>query len=120
VHGRICLFATFAVSLRQFAPWLKAATGLPALGDPENLLTIGERINNLTRLFNLREGLTAAMDDLPGRFKSQGLDTGPNRGRTIDITEMKRRYYLIRGWDGEGRPTDEKLKQLGLEGDCHV
>jgi aldehyde:ferredoxin oxidoreductase len=30
--------------------------GLPALGDAENLLTIGERINNLTRLFNLREG----------------------------------------------------------------
>ena len=64
----MCLFATFAVSLRQLTPFLYAATGLEEFKDSEEILNIGERVNNMVRCFNLREGLTKADDTLPGRF----------------------------------------------------
>ncbi len=110
----MCLFATFALSLRQMAPWMETATGIKSLGEPDRLLEAGERINNQVRLFNLREGLTPEMDDLPARFREEGLAEGPNRGMTVDVAEMRPDYYAVRGWDEDGRPTKEKLRQLGI------
>lgn len=78
----------------------------------------GERIWNLTRLFNLRAGFTAAEDTLPLKMMTQPLQKGPHEGRVFsseDFEAMKRNYYSLRGWDGGGRPTPEKLKELGLE-----
>ena len=77
----------------------------------------GERIWNLTRLYNLREGFTGADDTLPEKILKQPLLKGPNEGRTLsegDLAAMKKLYYFLRGWDDEGRPTPEKLNQLGL------
>jgi len=33
---------------------------------------------------------------------------------TVHLEEMLPRYYELRGWDEEGRPTPETLKALGL------
>jgi aldehyde:ferredoxin oxidoreductase len=49
----MCLFATFAMSLRQLTPFLYAATGFEEFKDSEEILYIGERVNNLVRCFNL-------------------------------------------------------------------
>jgi len=32
----------------------------------------------------------------------------------VDLQPMLDEYYQIRGWDSQGRPTPEKLRELGL------
>ena len=111
-----CLFATFALNLKQITPILFSATGIDAFSDTNELLRIGERINNLTRVFNLREGLIRAMDTLPKRLLSEPLPDGPGQGRVAHIEELLDEYYMIRGWDAAGKPTKAKLRELGIEG----
>jgi aldehyde:ferredoxin oxidoreductase len=113
----LCLFATFAMTLTQIAPLMKSLTGVEALGDAAHLLAIGERVNNLVRLFNLREGLTLDDDDLPARFKNDPVPDGPNQGQTVDVRPAVQNYYMARGWDSAGVPTSETLSELGLKGD---
>jgi len=110
----ICLFATFAINLRQLTPMLFSVCGVESLALTENLLAVGERINNLTRLFNLREGLSYVEDTLPERFRLEPVSEGPLAGRTVDINQMLKEYYFLRGWDEYGRPTPKKLAELGL------
>jgi len=80
-----------------------------------DLLTIGERILNVERLFNLRHGATRADDDLPDRFTEEPLPDGPTRGMTVPIQPMVRDFYAAMGWDADGRPTPAKLQELRLE-----
>ena len=77
---------------------------------------MGERVNNLVRLFNLREGLTRELDTLPPRFFKEPLKEGPCRDRVADLEQLIDEYYFVRGWDKAGKPTDDKLKELGLFG----
>jgi len=84
----------------------------------EDLDKAGERIWNLTRLFNLRAGFTAADDTLPQKIMTQALQNGPHKGRVFsakDFAVMKQSYYFLRGWDEGGNPTKERLEGLGLE-----
>ena len=110
----LCLFATFALTLKQIAPLFESLTGFESFGNAENLMLAGERVNNLVRLFNLREGLTSEHDSLPDRFRTDALPDGPCKGETVDVDSMVRVYYKIRGWTEEGRPTPELLTKLGL------
>jgi aldehyde:ferredoxin oxidoreductase len=110
----MCLFATFAVSLRQLVPFLYAATGVERFNDSESILEIGERVNNLVRQFNIREGLTKKLDTLPKRFLSEPLKEGPSRDHVVDLDQLMKDYYFVRGWNEEGVPTKETLKKLGL------
>lgn len=112
-----CDFGSFGVSAESYAKMLNAATGSTVDADYFNLL--GERIWNQTRLFNLREGLTAEDDRLPKRFVNEALPGGPHRGKRIseeDMKYMREDYYRVRGWDRQGRPTAETLERLGLNG----
>jgi aldehyde:ferredoxin oxidoreductase len=80
-------------------------------------LTAGERIWNLTRLFNVREGVTRKEDTLPPRFMEETLPDGVAKGQVITkemLNEMLNEYYTLRGWDENGIPTKEKLKELKL------
>ena len=92
--------------------------GLGRQVSEKDLLTAGERIWNLIRLFNLRAGFTAADDTLSRRLMEKGLEGGPHAGRVLSreqLEEMKALYYHLRGWDAEGRPREKKLRELGLE-----
>ncbi|MEM2547228.1 MAG: aldehyde ferredoxin oxidoreductase C-terminal domain-containing protein, partial [Candidatus Bathyarchaeia archaeon] len=75
----------------------------------------GERIYNLERAFNVREGLTRADDTLPKRLLEEPLPEGPAKGHVVNLNPLLDAYYKYRGWDENGRPTPEKLKELGLE-----
>jgi aldehyde:ferredoxin oxidoreductase len=78
---------------------------------------IGERIWNLSRIFNLKAGFTKADDDIPARLKKDPLKKGSNEGRILsaeDFETMLQIYYRIRGWDSNGVPTAEKLGSLGI------
>ena len=81
------------------------------------LMEIGERIYTLERLILNREGYTRKDDMLPGRLMKEPLPEGPAKGHVMDeekYTRMLREYYEVRGWDEDGRPTKERLEQLGL------
>ncbi|MDD5748140.1 MAG: aldehyde ferredoxin oxidoreductase family protein [Actinomycetota bacterium] len=81
----------------------------------KTLLRIGERIFNLERLFNLREGFTSKDDSLPLRFIGEPLKEGPSSGKAVPLTRMILKYYKARNWDEVGIPTREHLQKLGIE-----
>ena len=81
------------------------------------LTEVAERIRNLERVFNLREGLTRDHDMLPAKLFSEALEDGPWKGAVLDrdrFEAMKDAYYSLRGWDSAGRPTRHTLERLGL------
>jgi aldehyde:ferredoxin oxidoreductase len=80
------------------------------------LKRIGERIVNLNRLFNVREGFGREDDSLPERLRSEKAPLGPPAGEVVELDVMLDEYYNYRGWDpGTGRPKPEKLQELDLE-----
>jgi aldehyde:ferredoxin oxidoreductase len=113
----ICFFATFALGHNQLTDLLYSLTGIDAFSSTAKLMRIGERIFTLTRLFNLREGMTGRDDTLPKRLLKEPLPAGPARGTTVPLQKLIDEYYLVRGWDETGRPTDTKLSELGLRKD---
>lgn len=110
----ICRFACLAVSEEYFARLLAAVTGLNY--QPQDLHMTGERIWNLERLYNLREGFSHTDDTLPGRLLNEPVKNGPSRGHVVRLGPMLDDYYRFRGWDQTGVPRREKLFELGLEG----
>ena len=84
---------------------------------PEELKRAGERINNLKKLFNIREGWTRADDTLPERVLTEPLADGAAAGVGLsdgDLQMMVSAYYRARGWNQDGTIPDEKLNELGL------
>ena len=80
------------------------------------VLTTGERITNLERAFNIREGLTRKDDTLPDRFLKEPMPEGPSKGQVVNLDLMLDEYYEARGWDKDsGFPTRQTLEQLGLK-----
>jgi aldehyde:ferredoxin oxidoreductase len=109
----ICKFTNMGVAEEYFARTLSAVTGVQyATGD---LIKVGERVWNLERLYNNREGFTRADDTLPPRMLSEAVADGPSRGWVSRLDLMLDEYYRARGWDAEGRPHKAKLANLGLE-----
>ena len=108
----ICSFLSpYRIGLNAIAE-LEAITGVDyGIGE---WLKVGERIWNLLRLFNLKAGLTAKDDTLPKRMLEEPMPEGPSKGYVCKLGEMLPEYYQLRGWDSEGIPTEEKLKELGL------
>lgn len=108
----ICLFLTFAIGAPEIAAQLSAATGVDYTVD--EIMKAGERIWNMERLFNLANGFTKEDDTLPPRLLNEPIKVGPCKGSVSRLPEMLPEYYQARGWDAEGRPTPEKLQELGL------
>ena len=98
------------------AALLSAALGRSLTRD--DLFQTAERLVNLERCIDARQGLTRQDDTLPKRF-FRPLDTGVNKGKALDpakMEEMKTAYYQTRGWDAEtGLPTEDGLIHLGLD-----
>jgi aldehyde:ferredoxin oxidoreductase len=81
-----------------------------------DLRKAGERIYNLERAFNVREGMTRADDTLPKRLLEDPLPEGQAEGQVNNLEVLLDPYYEFRGWDKTtGKPTPEKLRELGLE-----
>jgi len=91
-------------------------TGIPMTG--EELRMAGERMSNLARLYNIREGLTRKDDTLPPRVMKDPIPSGIAKGSHIPQEELDillDGYYEARGWTNEGVPTKAKIEELGLE-----
>ncbi len=116
--GIVCAFSrAWGWFPQVFGRMLAAATGVPEHADPGYLVRVGERIVNLERAFNAREGFRREHDRLPRRMTTEALHTGGAPGEGQMVKEMEQfldRYYGIRGWSMEGVPAPEKLKELNL------
>ncbi|MEE8442400.1 MAG: aldehyde ferredoxin oxidoreductase family protein, partial [Dehalococcoidia bacterium] len=103
-------------TLHQYVEMLRAVTGWDYTA--VEALKVGERFATMARAFNLREGLTAADDQLPKRFFSP-TPRGALKDTAIDPDAMTRAihtFYGMMGWDPEsGEPTQEKLEELGIK-----
>lgn len=109
----LCIFPNYGMSLKELWQLVTAATGFDysAVSDLER---VGERISTLARLFNVREGFSRAHDTLPARTLSQPMVGGPADGHTVALEPMLDEYYRLMGWDANGVPTPERLRELGL------
>jgi aldehyde:ferredoxin oxidoreductase len=80
---------------------------------PKEFYEIGERIFNLERLMNCREGISRADDTLPLRMLKEVGEAG---WAPVELDKMLKKYYKLRGWDESGRPKAGTLKRLGISG----
>jgi len=110
----ICQFYCYDYS--HLAEALSAVSGIEY--GIHDLLAVGARAQTLARLFNQREGFTAADDRLPRRVM-QAFDSGPIAGIGIaeaDFSWFKRRFYELMRWDADtGAPTDRCVRELDLD-----
>jgi len=114
----VCKFFMYAgVTLEQYAELLSSLTGWNLNG--KDLLRIGERTNNLQRLFNTREGFSKKDDLIPERAKQRplfGAYQDEDRCIIKDYEGMLEEYYKARGWDIKtGIPTEKKIKDLAIK-----
>jgi aldehyde:ferredoxin oxidoreductase len=109
----LCKFVNLAVTEEYFARMLTAVCGTRYTAD--DLMRAGERVWNLERLYNLREGFTEVEDTLPRRLLQEPVRAGPSEGYVVKLKPMLEEYYEFRGWDKHGVPTAARLKMLGLD-----
>lgn len=110
----LCDFVPF--SIEDFAELLYNTTGIKL--SPEEYMLTGERIWNLTRMFNIREGISRKDDILPPRIMEEASPTGPAAGKLISkeiLDSMLDEYYRLRGWDQDGIPEPSTLRRLRLQ-----
>lgn len=108
----LCLFSSFALNLNDYCELFNCIVGEKFT--PEEMLTAGERIWNLERIFNLKAGIDPKEDTLPRRLLEEPIPDGSSKGHVHRLKELLPEYYKVRGWDEKGIPTSEKLKTLGL------
>ena len=78
----------------------------------------GERIWNLDRAFNARDGFDRRHDTLPRRIQTEPLhviDAEGEGSMVKDLDAFLDEYYRLRGWSENGIPLPEKLRELGLD-----
>lgn len=110
-----CKFMGMSLAAPEWVDLIRYGLGWTNFG-VEDFRISGERVYNLARAFSIREGLTAADDTLPRRLLEEPLPEGPAKGHVNELAPLLDAYYELRGWDkATGKPTPEKLRELGLE-----
>jgi len=90
-------------------------TGIPLT--VRELIMAGERVWNMGKIYNIREGWTRKDDTLPPRVFNDPISDGCAKGSHLTKEEfdfMLDDYYGARGWTVDGVPTKKKLIELGL------
>ncbi|MGD2072100.1 MAG: aldehyde ferredoxin oxidoreductase C-terminal domain-containing protein, partial [Candidatus Thorarchaeota archaeon] len=111
----VCKFNRGIWSYDDMAKMYQISTGIPMTGDQIHLS--GQRISNLAKIYNLREGLGRAADHVPIRVMKDPIKSGVAKGQVVtqeDLDILLDGYYEARGWDKEGIPSKKKIDELGL------
>ena len=110
-----CKFMGLMLNAHEWVDLISSVTGWEF--SIEDFKKTGERIVNLSRAFNMRDGFTRADDNLPKRLTEEPMPDGPAKGHVVEqLDTLLDNYYEARGWDKKtGKPTPEKLKELGLD-----
>jgi len=110
---KTCKFLLYAdINVTDLLECLNFVTGWNM--EMEEMLKAGKRMFNLKRMYNIECGITARDDRLPGRFSNEPLKEGGTKGNCPDMDTMLNDYYTFRGWDKNGIPGREVLKELGI------
>ncbi len=115
----VCIFAappTRSMTLEEMGSLLGAITGWES--SSYEVMAYGQRRINLTKIYNIREGLTADQDTLPDRFFTDPITVGRWSNYYIDrdkFQEMIQTYYAMMGWDEAGKPRYSTLLANRLE-----
>ncbi len=109
---KLCHFIASAVWPSHASRFLNAVTGWDTT--PPELLEVGERFINLTRVYNARCGVRRKDDDLPARVRDGAFPDGGSAGYLPPTKEMVGEYYRQRGWSEDGVPTRATLERLDL------
>jgi len=98
------------------AKLLPPLTGMEEYGSVKEVRLAAERICNLRRCFNVREGITRKDEDLPPRFKEEPMPNGRAKGEVCNLQPMLDEYYEARGWDeATALPFRDTLERVGLK-----
>jgi len=102
------------VHMWKLVDYLNAAAGWNYDGD--HYMRLGERIQTLRQLFNIRQGYDPAAVVLPKRMQGKPpLTQGPLKGVTLRTEEQVAMHWKVFGWDEKtGVPLEETLKELGI------
>ncbi|MEM3522304.1 MAG: aldehyde ferredoxin oxidoreductase family protein [Candidatus Bathyarchaeia archaeon] len=102
-----------AVYYPEMAKAISLACGMEI--NAEGIRKVGERVVNLQRAFNIREGISRKDDTLPERFTKVPAPEGPPKGHVVELERMLDEYYELRGWDKKtGLIPRKKLEELRL------
>jgi aldehyde:ferredoxin oxidoreductase len=115
--GIVCIFPMQfnLIDMNALKEMINYATGFNDLKDDADMFKLGERIWNIERAFNIREGFSRKDDTFPERFLKEPMEDGPVKGQVFELEPMLDDYYQVRGWNREtGFPTREKLDSLDL------
>jgi len=110
-----------AINYEEMSKYLRLATGWDM--SPEDLRYRGEKIWNLIRLFNVREGFTRRDDYVPHRILNEPLKSGPAAGKVLGRDKFEKMlddYYALRGWDKNGIPKKGTLRRLKLSREARM
>ena len=115
----LCKFlrGVFDDPFTEWATLLRLVTGWDI--DADELRATAQRIVLAKRMFNLREGATAADDTLPPRLLATPLELGSGRVATLTadrLQGMVAGYYAARGLDEHGLPCRDAQATLLLAG----
>lgn len=111
----ICKFSRHFYFVEELPDFFMAVHGYDF--DDRELLKLGERVYNLEKAFNVREGFDRMHDTLPPRLLNEPVREGGSKESVITSEELNRmldEYYEARGWDRNGTPTRARLEELEL------
>lgn len=109
-HPRLLNAVPIPFDMFPYIELLNALTGFNfRLGD---FLELGLRVNNLERMFNVREGRGGNADTLPARLTSTQQTSDPDS--LVPLDDLLEKSYRVRGWNNRGRPTEKTLGRLGI------
>jgi aldehyde:ferredoxin oxidoreductase len=97
----LCRFYRDMYSWEELEKVLYRVTGQPST--KADLQKIARNIVNMTRAFNLQEGLQMEDDRLPKRIHKEALPSGKSL-TSSEMEYMLQDYYRLRGWDEAGIP----------------
>jgi aldehyde:ferredoxin oxidoreductase len=108
----LCKFSAFAEGPEEYASQYAAMTG--EAFSAADVLTSGERIYNLERLYNNLAGHAEGSDSLPDRFTKEASTMPGSEGHVCELDDMLVEYYAARGWENGVVPA-AKLQALDIE-----
>ncbi len=97
----LCRFYRDLYTWEELETSIYKVTGQPS--SKADLRKVARTIVNMTRAFNIQEGLQIDDDRLPGRLHKEALPSGKSL-TSSEMEYMLQDYYRLRGWNEQGIP----------------
>jgi aldehyde:ferredoxin oxidoreductase len=112
----LCYFTLNGMQIKEGLAMLRHATGNKTVSELNFAYTLANRVLALTRMYNYREGITQADDNLPKRLTLEGHPNGPAKGKPIpEWDNVLQSYYEAMGWNSLGYPTEKTIKKYQID-----